>query len=206
LKGDGSECFESLSDFGVRAQISARDVTSPNALAEVMVWDEDAPCGGDGQSYIHYSGDDSIFHGMTAGAGELLHTYKAGVFEDGLPVPQGTIGCYDFTTKGYDEFQPICLQTWKVARFGSSCPEQVKPPPATNAWAVLVSIILVVVILIGLLAWKCRTRQFRTKGYDSGEGATEKVPGETSNDESETEIETTELETETTAIMDTQIV
>jgi len=166
LFGDGSECFESKSGKGVLAQVSATDPRTPQVLEKVLVWDEDAPCGGiNGQSYIHYSGVTSDFAGMTAGAGDWMHTYKAAVFADGIPVPQGTVGCYPFTSRGNDAVMPICLETWRVARFGSECPEQ-PTAPAVVAWAALVSTSLAVAVLVGFLTCRCRRR--KRKGHDLG--------------------------------------
>lgn len=106
----------------------------PSVLDSVLVWDEDAPCGGDDESYVHYAGPSSAFAAMTAGAGPTLHAYRAAAFvEEGLPVPAGTTGCYAFTTKGENGRTYECLFMWQVAKAGSVCPQTQELSAASRA-------------------------------------------------------------------------
>jgi len=93
---------------------------APESLQRLLVWDTEAPCGGD-RMYIHYAGEaDGVTKApMTAGAGALVHTYMAGYFET-LPVPAGTTGCYAATI---DMHQCSHAKEWQVARHGTPCPE-----------------------------------------------------------------------------------
>jgi hypothetical protein len=57
--------------------------TTRISTSSVVVWDPDAPCG-EGKAYIHAAGQGlENFRPMTAAAGPLKHTYKAGTFIDG---------------------------------------------------------------------------------------------------------------------------
>lgn len=85
----------------------------------VVVWDTQAPCGGDG-AYIHFAGDAESAAAMTAGAGPSVHTYTAGVFES-LPIPQGTTGCHASFATQQSPSVAVCQKTWQIARYGASC-------------------------------------------------------------------------------------
>lgn len=173
VNGDGSECFEPDSRSGIVADVSSGD----DDLDDLLVWDEDAPCGGDDRSYVHYSGPSRGFGAMTAGAGDLVHTYRAAVFFDGLPVPPGTAGCYAFSTRssrgGDDEYAHYgCLATWEVARYGTPCPRRRRRLPSNNAVLAFAASAFVAAALTG--AWWRRRRRAREPARDAeGDAATD---------------------------------
>ncbi|CAB9526609.1 expressed unknown protein [Seminavis robusta] len=117
IEGDNTECFKSPGN-GLPALVSGSEADP------IVVWDPDAPCGGEHGSYIHYAGMGSMknFEPMTAGAGDVVHTYRAAVFGKGLPLAEETTGCVQFDTTSVGPLK--CQKSWKVARFGSSCPKK----------------------------------------------------------------------------------
>ena len=197
LNGDGSECFESDSTSGIVADVSA---VSDDDLDHIMVWDEDAPCKGSDWSYIHYSGPSSEFAGMTAGAGDMIHTYKAAYFYGGLPVPAGTRKCYPWSTNHdanfyqYTDMRYTCLKKWKVARFGSSCPEQAKQekvgstPPAVIVLSAMVALALTGVALGLMSVWVHKRKQQKDLSDPTMKTA-EELQATTEEIEAEEEIE-----------------
>jgi hypothetical protein len=83
----------------------------------VIVWDPDAPCGTQ-KAYIHFSGGDrNQFAPMTAGAGKLVHSYRAAYFAEPFPLSRGVTGCHDISNFKSPQHEVL----WKVARYGSSC-------------------------------------------------------------------------------------
>lgn len=101
------KCFDSP-PYGISARVTG------NFPEGVVIWDSDAPCG-EGKAYIHYAGSGNV-KTMTAGAGPLMHTYRAAFFDE-LPVMQGAVGCAEFRVK----FSSYCKTEWQVARHGTSC-------------------------------------------------------------------------------------
>lgn len=160
IKGDGTECFESP-EQGVKAFVSGSEVDP------IVVWDPDAPCPGSDASYIHYTAKGSVasFEPMTAGAGSLVHTYKAAVFQS-LPLDEGTSGCVQ-------NFSPTtgltCLKTWQVARYGSTCPDT----RAQRGSGLGVPFVLLFGVVLTAVAWKrrqqllasCRSRRSKIESY-----------------------------------------
>ncbi|CAB9504695.1 expressed unknown protein [Seminavis robusta] len=153
IEGDNTECFQS-SEKGVLAFVSGSEVDP------IVVWDPDAPCGGEHPSYIHYAAKGSVekFEPMTAGAGDVVHTYQAAIFENGLPMEEGTGGCVQFDTSTVGPLK--CQKSWKVARYGSSCPEMPKPKTSST---VGVLVVLVVANVIGFVLWKRKGSSGRSK-------------------------------------------
>lgn len=114
--GDGNECFEAPTEYGVIGQVAGSEVDA------IVVWDTEAPCGGDGSYYVHYAADGlvDVFEPMTAGTGPLVHTYVAVMFPNTiLPLPENTTGCYSFDSSLASR---KCIKQWDVARYGSHCP------------------------------------------------------------------------------------
>ena len=156
IAGDGSECFESPSEIGVLAQVAGSEVDA------ILVWDPDAPCGNDGNVYVHYAANgmvDDIFKPMTAGAGPLIHKYLAANFWDGnLPIAENTTGCHSLDTKYFSPELQQCSKRWSVARYGTPCPKQKE---ISAAFVVIAFLIL----LLSVVCWKQRhelERLFRT--------------------------------------------
>lgn len=124
----------------------------------IVIWDKDAPCP-NGGSYIHYAANGNVenVEPMTAGAGAVVHTYRAAIFKKGLPLPAGTTSCNAFDTLE----QPVamddlaCLQSWQVARFGNLCPDVHPRPHRRNILAFLGSF-----ALVAGLAWSHRHKRW----------------------------------------------
>ena len=94
---------------------------SGTAADKVVVWDSETGICDEGQLYIHQVGSGAGAAGleMTAGAGPIVHLYKACAF-DTLPV-SGT-GCQTFSGDGCRVNLGDCADSeWKVGRDGSSC-------------------------------------------------------------------------------------
>ena len=118
---DTMHCFESPPG-GLMATVTGHQPEG------VVIWDADAPCEQQEEqddlsvtssrttmAYIHYAGVGDVIP-MTAGAGPVLHTYRAAFF-DALPVPEGASGCHPF----HIMFQDYCKTEWRVARYGATC-------------------------------------------------------------------------------------
>jgi hypothetical protein len=157
INGGGSECYESERETGIAGRVSNPNGGDLDNL--LLVWDEDAPCGNDDESYIHYSGSSNAFQAMSAGSGETVHTYRAAVFPYGFPVPPGTSGCYPFSSKTSTEWL-TCLKKWKVARHGTSCPAEHSPKqkhlPVPRAFFVMAFIVFSIMMVSGLGIIVCR--------------------------------------------------
>lgn len=154
--GDGNECFEARTEYGVIGQVAGSEVDA------IVVWDTEAPCGSDG-SYVHYAADGlvDVFEPMTAGAGPLVHTYVAAMFPNKiLPLPENTTGCYSFDSSLASR---KCIKQWDVARYGSHC-----PGGKTGLGFSLLIILLVGLFCSAALLWTQRTL-FRRLGHPKTE-------------------------------------
>lgn len=95
-------------------------VTGPEA-ERVVVWDTETGICPSGELYIQYvNGSGSA--DMTAGAGPVVHSYMACVFDN---VPVSGTGCQPFIGGGCRFALDDCsTHEWMVAREGSSCPRR----------------------------------------------------------------------------------
>lgn len=106
-------CYESPSLYGLSATVTGEYV------ANVMIWNANAPCPNSNQVFIHFAGE----YDGTLGAPMFHGTYHAAVF-DILPLPQGVAGC---RRVDFHPGQHYCLTTWSVAQYGTNCPSTSTP-------------------------------------------------------------------------------
>ena len=139
---------------------------SGSEVDPIVVWDPDAPCP-NGGSYIHYAANGSVenFAPMTAGAGPLVHTYKAAVFTT-LPLAEGTVGCQSLDTAEAPVTDVTCLQSWQVARFGSACPPR-STSSSTSSGGTWTAVLLFAVVVGGILWTRCHKRWFPRSKVES---------------------------------------